>query len=402
MKIYQGKSKVDQFAKQVAKTHHRVAELYQGSVDTLPVLQPELVSVTLKEFGIATEELQVALEELNRQNEDLAVVLQSRDSVRERYQNLFELASDACLLTDSFGVVKEANRAAVALIGVQKHFLVGKPLVSLVHQDDRHRFRSALSHLTEQKQLEFSLKLCPRQGEPLSVDLLVDVIHDSSGKVDVLRWVVRNNSTSRGFETGGSQKEMAIGKLPDPCQGRPMQTYCKGEVVPLHPQTIWFVVQGIVKLTTLSEHGEDVLVGVVAPSMVFGSNLTALQTYQAVALSDIRLVPIPFAEMVSLPHLTQVLLPKISQRLQQSEKFLAMYGQLRVEDRLNRLLTLLGQEIGETTPEGIRLQARLTHQDIASACCSTRVTMTRLLGKLQQEGRITFDTRNHLILHDWS
>lgn len=401
MKTYQGNSKVDQFAKQVARTHWRVTELYQGSLDTTSVLQPELVSATLKELGIATEELQVALEELNRQNDDLAVVLQSRDTIRQRYQNVFEAAPDACLLTDTLGVVQEVNQAAVALMGVQRQFFAGKPLVSLVHQDDRHRLRSALSSLREQKQFEISIRLCPRQSEPIPTHLLVDVIHNASGDVDVLRWVMRQTTIAELGESG-SWRQKTIEPFHEFFRSRSCQTYCKGEVVSLSPQTICYVTQGIVKLTTLSEHGEDVLVGVAGPSMVFGSSLTSLSTYQAVGLSEVQLVSVPFAEMFGSPQLAQVLLPKINQRLQQAEQFLAMYGQLRVEDRLSRLLTLLGQEIGETCEEGRRLQARLTHQDIASACCSTRVTMTRLLGKLQQEGKVMFDGHNHLILKHWN
>jgi CRP-like cAMP-binding protein len=134
--------------------------------------------------------------------------------------------------------------------------------------------------------------------------------------------------------------------------------------------------------------------------MIFGSSLTGLPTYQAVALSKCELVSISLAEISQSPRLAQFLLPLMSQRLRQTENFLSIYGQIHIEERLTHLLTLLKHEIGQPVEEGVRLCARLTHQDFASACCTTRVTITRLLGKLQQEGKVVLDINNHLILKD--
>jgi len=69
-----------------------------------------------------------------------------------------------------------------------------------------------------------------------------------------------------------------------------------------------------------------------------------------------------------------------------------------VQDRLNSLLAMLEQEVGQPVAQGTRLRVRLTHQDFASACCTTRVTVTRLLGKLQRQGTIVVDAQNHLII----
>ena len=64
------------------------------------------------------------------------------------------------------------------------------------------------------------------------------------------------------------------------------------------------------------------------------------------------------------------------------------------------LLLLLKQEIGQPVPQGTRMSVRFTDQDFAEACSTTRVTITRLLGQLQQQGRITLDSQNHIILRD--
>jgi CRP-like cAMP-binding protein len=54
--------------------------------------------------------------------------------------------------------------------------------------------------------------------------------------------------------------------------------------------------------------------------------------------------------------------------------------------------------MGQSTPEGTRLKVRLTHQMLANAIGTTRVTITRLLGDFQAQGQIRFDDDRHLII----
>jgi len=55
-------------------------------------------------------------------------------------------------------------------------------------------------------------------------------------------------------------------------------------------------------------------------------------------------------------------------------------------------------EIGAPCDEGTRLSVRLTHQHLASAIGTTRVTVTRLLGKLKEEGWLKLDSSRHIVL----
>jgi CRP-like cAMP-binding protein len=84
--------------------------------------------------------------------------------------------------------------------------------------------------------------------------------------------------------------------------------------------------------------------------------------------------------------------------MRQSEALLAIAGLRRVDERLQELLKLLAKEMGESTDGGTRLKVRLTHQMLASAIGTTRVTITRLLGDFQAQGQISFDCDRHLII----
>ena len=134
--------------------------------------------------------------------------------------------------------------------------------------------------------------------------------------------------------------------------------------------------------------------------MPFGSDLTILPTYQAIALSKVELVCFSLEDILTSPTLTQSIFTRVNKRLHQTEALLAISGQRHVKDRLHHLLLLLKQEIGQPVAAGTRLNVRFTHQDIADACSTTRVTITRLLGKLQEEEKIILDSKNHIILKE--
>ena len=114
-----------------------------------------------------------------------------------------------------------------------------------------------------------------------------------------------------------------------------------------------------------------------------------------VASSDISL-----NEISSSPKLAQDLFPQISQRLRQTEYLLAIAGRRNARERLEHLLLFLKEKFGYQDSQSTRLTIRLTHQELADACCTTRVTITRLLGKLQQKGMIAFDSKNHILFQD--
>ena len=89
---------------------------------------------------------------------------------------------------------------------------------------------------------------------------------------------------------------------------------------------------------------------------------------------------------------------QLARRMRQTEALLAISGLKRVEDRLQQLLYLLQQELGESTKEGTRIKVRLTHQNLANAIATTRVTVTRLLGEFQRQGWLGFDSDRHIII----
>ena len=182
---------------------------------------------------------------------------------------------------------------------------------------------------------------------------------------------------------------------------RRLHFYDKGGQIPLREEGVWQVYRGFVQLSELLVSGDEILLGWLQSSGFLGLGLTSLQleTYQAKALSDVYLRWYSLQEIQEHPKLADLVLQQTLQRLQQTERLLAIAGLKRVDERLMALLRLLAQEMGEPTAEGIRLPVRLTHQTLANTISTTRVTVTRLIGDLQAQQVIHFDGDRHLVLH---
>lgn len=174
--------------------------------------------------------------------------------------------------------------------------------------------------------------------------------------------------------------------------------YSKGSMIPLEADSLWRVEQGVVKLSYLEIEGRETIVGIATPSMVFGRGLSSLEAYQATAIAEVTLNQILLADLEASAELAQSLLPSLLQRIQQTEALLAVAGQRTIEVRLQQLLLLLAQGVGQPVIGGTRIGVRLTHEELANLIRSSRVTVTRLLGHLKRQGRLKVDGKQHVVL----
>jgi CRP-like cAMP-binding protein len=171
-----------------------------------------------------------------------------------------------------------------------------------------------------------------------------------------------------------------------------------GSAVPLLKNNVWLVVRGMVKLEAVTIHGDPLLLGLAGPNEPFGEPLTNVQPYEASTLCDSDLLCLSCAEIEQSPHLAMAMLQAMVSRFRQAETLLSLLGLRRVEERVRGFLELLAQDYGQACDQGLRLNLRLTHQELASALCTTRVTVTRVLGLLRDEGWLQIDPDRHLVI----
>jgi PAS domain S-box-containing protein len=183
----------DPFSRELRSARDRIAELQRRSAAD-PRPGGRLLPEALAELSVAIEELSVTGEELREQTDQLATTRTALEAERQRYQELFESAPVAYLITDPVARISEANRAAAALFGVDQRFLVGKPLAAYVAVGDRWGFRSLVTRLQrgeETRVRDRPLRCRRRSGEVVAVAATVEPVAEGDGGPRALRWLLR-------------------------------------------------------------------------------------------------------------------------------------------------------------------------------------------------------------------
>lgn len=182
-------------------------------------------------------------------------------------------------------------------------------------------------------------------------------------------------------------------------QPNQIYTYRQGEMISTDESGFWQVYRGVVQLNKIDFNGNEVVVGWALPNTCFGRGWQhQLPEYEAYSLSEVYLRWCSLSEIESNCNLARHLIAQQSKRLIISESLLSIIGIRKVEERLWQLLLLLQAEMGVETAQGKRINLRFTHQNLATMICTTRVTVTRVLGVFQNRGWVKIDGDRHIII----
>jgi len=176
-----------------------------------------------------------------------------------------------------------------------------------------------------------------------------------------------------------------------------VETFDRGKTVffPGDPaERVYFLVKGAVKLSRVYEAGEEITVALLRENSVFGvlSLLTGHRSdrfYHAVAFTPVELLSVPIEQMEKAlkdrPELSIFMMKGLSSRILQTEMMIETLAHRDMGSRLVSFLLILCRDFGLPNADGITIDLKLSHQAIAEAIGSTRVTVTRLLGEMRQE-----------------
>jgi CRP-like cAMP-binding protein len=178
-----------------------------------------------------------------------------------------------------------------------------------------------------------------------------------------------------------SKSEMHVRTL------NPVKFFARRTLLPEEIDSLWKIETGFVRTFTYLEDGTTVALGIWGQGDVVGQPLSKLNPYQIECLTPVTATIVP---VTSWDQMTDILLSHI----QQAEELTVIRGQKRVEMMLVKLLMWLYKKFGSEVNEGRMIDMRLTHEDLANLLGTTRVTVTRILGELEQQGLI-----NRLSLH---
>jgi len=166
--------------------------------------------VNLDDLLVQIKNLQTANQELQRQNQELTNLAQAHSDERQRYQELFEFAPEAYLVTDGNGKIQEANAAAAELFKIPALSLVGQVLTIYVPQTEPSAFLNQLKLLELEQVSEWELRLQSPQREPFDVAVTVAFSRYLDGSLSSLRWLIRDITERKSAAARLNQLEMRV------------------------------------------------------------------------------------------------------------------------------------------------------------------------------------------------
>lgn len=191
---------LDDFLKRIAPRMRPSSEPWEAA--------GELLEQTVEELKVAVEELRVMQEELVDATTRQAERHDEAAAPDRRFRDAFTAAPTPMLLADAAGVVKYANAAAGAVLGLPGGQLTGKPLAVFVAPGSRRAFRQLLNRLgTDAAPATLELELQPRARMPLQVEAQVWPVPGEEGMV--FAWSLADVSARR-VDDGAGEAEATL------------------------------------------------------------------------------------------------------------------------------------------------------------------------------------------------
>ncbi|BAY49488.1 putative transcriptional regulator, Crp/Fnr family protein [Scytonema sp. HK-05] len=170
-------------------------------------------------------------------------------------------------------------------------------------------------------------------------------------------------------------------RFPNPSGQSTKQSFKARSFLPLKQNSLWKIETGVVRVMTWHEDGTLVTLGIWGPGDIVGKAFSKVEPYQIECLTKVEATILPLEGWFPL---TDVMLAHI----QQAEELMVIRSYKTVEIMLIKLLGWLAKKFGREVKTGQLIDLRLTHQDIADMLNSTRVTITRILTQLEEQGLI--------------
>ncbi|BAZ17908.1 putative transcriptional regulator, Crp/Fnr family protein [Calothrix sp. NIES-4071] len=155
----------------------------------------------------------------------------------------------------------------------------------------------------------------------------------------------------------------------------------KRTFLPQEVDFLWKVESGVVRSLTWLEDGTIVTLGVWGKGDTVGHAFSASEPYQIECITKVEAAAFPIKNW-------EPFVDVLFEHLQQAKELMVIRSYKTVDMMVMKLLIWFAQKFGREVETGRLIDLRLTHQDIAEILGTTRVTVTRVLTQLEEQGLI--------------
>jgi CRP-like cAMP-binding protein len=171
-----------------------------------------------------------------------------------------------------------------------------------------------------------------------------------------------------------------------PLEERTVQRfYARGEVIRFSPDAVLEIREGFVAQTVIHPDGAEVLLGIFGPGQLLTPHPEDDCLIQLRAHTEATIHSESWETASRRPDFAM----RLRTRLWQMEAWASMQARPYLEERLLGILTLLAEQFGRPQPDGVLVDLRITHAQLAAAVGANRTTITRLVGELRRRNVLT-------------
>lgn len=177
-----------------------------------------------------------------------------------------------------------------------------------------------------------------------------------------------------------------------------IREFSKNEIILQEEDTndfMYVILFGKVKVVKATEDGKEIILAMHRSEELFGevSLIDGKTSPATVVATENSLLAIIskrdfYTLLLSQNKVLDTLLHILCERLRESWERIHILNSKNAIQRVKMLLIILSYNSGEKTPDGLVINYKLTHQDLADMAGLTRETVTRVLDKLQKDGEI--------------
>ena len=156
--------------------------------------------------------------------------------------------------------------------------------------------------------------------------------------------------------------------------------------------SLYIVNHGVLKAVVPTSLGRDRIADLYGPGDVLGvATIESGRHAETVeAVHDACLTPLDPQQAMNDRRLRDYIVRSLARQLRRSREAIDD-AELPVGARVTRAFLRLAERFGQSADDqtGVKLPLALTHEDLASLTGSSRVTITRILGELRNEGALS-------------
>ncbi len=181
-----------------------------------------------------------------------------------------------------------------------------------------------------------------------------------------------------------------------------LHVYTSGE----RDTTVYYIESGQVKLLLPTPEGKECLLAIRTEGEIFGELCLSGQSMRletAVAMQDVSLKQIPHRSFISSlksESLLEGLVQYLAMRISEQHEIIGAMATANSEQRLAKTLLSLGRRMGRINSGILRMNQRISHEELSEMVGTTRPRVGIFLKKFRELGLIQVSKEHCLIIEE--